>query len=133
SDEGIKVSAYSPPGQLLISGVTPLLTSTSFGSAQEKLRTAVESYAARLPAIIAYEQLSLLPTPSPALTQSVLQDNFHHVTLTALTVAGGQLRSGTINLNTSSPYVWRSILETYNAAPGVTPFAAAELSLHGAA
>ncbi|HTO02150.1 MAG TPA: hypothetical protein VL069_00545, partial [Opitutus sp.] len=133
SDEGIKVSAYSPPAQLLIAGVTPLITSTAFGSAQEKLRAAVESYAGRLPALISYEQLSLLPTPSPALTQSVLQDNFHHVTLTALTVAGGQLRSGTINFNTSSPYVWRSVLETYNTVTGVTPFSAAELSSYGAA
>jgi hypothetical protein len=133
SDEGVKISSYSPPAQLLIAGVTPLITSTAFGSAQEKLRSAVESYAATLPTLISYEQLSVLPTPSPALTQSVLQDNFHHVTLTALTVSGGQLRSGAINLNTSSPYVWRSILETYNAVPAVTPFAAAELSLYGAA
>lgn len=133
SDEGVKVSAYSPAAQLMVSGVTPLITSTAFGSAQEKLRTAIESYVGKLPAIISYEQLSLLPTPSPALTQSVLQDNFHHVTLTALTVAGGQLWSGTINLNTASPYVWRSILETYNAVPAVTPFTAAELSLYGTA
>ena len=133
SDEGVKVSAYSPPAQLLIAGVAPLITSTAFGSAQEKLRTAVESYAGKLVTLISYEQLSLLPTPSPALPQSVLQDNFHHVTLTALTVNGGQLRSGTINLNTASPYVWRSILETYNAVPAVTAFSAAELSSRGAA
>jgi hypothetical protein len=77
--------------------------------------------------------LSLVPTPSDPLTQSVLQDNFHHVTLTALTLSGGQIHSGTVNLNNASPYVWRSLLETYNSVPGVTPMSAGDLSTFGTA
>jgi hypothetical protein len=113
--------------------VKPLITNTAPASAQGKLRAAVGAYASKLPSIISYEQLSLLPTPSSALTQSVLQDNFHHVTLTALTLVGAQTYAGTINVNTASQYVWRSILETYNSAPGVTTMSTGNLSLYGTA
>ncbi|MEO6002185.1 MAG: hypothetical protein ABIZ04_17625 [Opitutus sp.] len=132
TDEGVKVSAYARPSELAIPGVKPQLTSTNAASAQGKLRAALDSYAAKLPALLTYEQLSLLPTPFPALTQSVLQDNFHHVTLTAGSVEGSQVFSGMINLNTASPYVWRSVLETYNSVAGVTPISSADLSLLGA-
>ena len=133
SDEGVKISAYSPIGQRVIANVKPLITSTAASSAQGKLRAAVDAYASKLPAVISYEQLSLIPTPSSALTQSVLQDNFHHVTLTALSVVAGQSYSGTVNLNTASPYVWRSILETYNSAPGVTTISTSNLTSYGTA
>ncbi|MBI2515406.1 MAG: hypothetical protein HYV95_00685 [Opitutae bacterium] len=130
-DEGVKVSAYSPPAELRLPGVPPLLTSTSATSAQGKLRTAYGTYSARLPAMLSYEQLSLLPTPLTALTPSVLQDNFHHVTLTGRTVEGGRYYTGQINLNTTSAIVWRSILETYNSAPGATPLSSANLTSRG--
>lgn len=130
-DEGAKISAYAPAAELRIVGVRPLLTSTSPTSAQGKLRAAFDTYAAKLPGVLAYEQLSLLPTPSAALTPSVLQDNFHHVTLTGRTVLGGQYFAGTINLNTASAIAWRSILETYNSVPGATPFSSASLTSRG--
>jgi hypothetical protein len=111
----------------------PLLTSISATSAQGKLRTALDGYSARLPQIISYEQLSLLPSPAAALTQSVLQDNFHHVSLAPRIVHAGGLYSGAVNINTTSPYVWRSLLETCNAAPGVTTLSIASLSSGGTA
>lgn len=131
-DEGVKISAYSPSPQLIIPGVVPLIMNSTTGSVQERLRSAVDSYSHNLPALISFEQLSLIPTPAVALTQSVLQDNFHHATLTSLTLIGGDTRSGAINLNTTSPHVWGSILETYNSVPGVTPFSTGDLSSLGA-
>jgi hypothetical protein len=131
TDEGAKISAFSPASSLVLAGSAPLLTSIVAGSAQERLRGALETYPGKLPAIISYEQLSLLPTPSSALTQAVLQDNFHHVTLTGLSLVAGHTYSGTINLNTASPMVWWSILETYNAVSGVTPLSSSELSTGG--
>ena len=131
SDEGVKISAYAPSTQLVIPGVRPLLTSTVATSAPGKLRAAVGTYAGKLPGVLTYEQLAVLPTPASALTPSVLQDNFHHVTLTARSVAGSQTFAGTMNLNTTSAIVWRSILETYNSASGVTPMSAANLTARG--
>ena len=131
SDEGVKISAYAPTAQLSIPGVRPLLTSTESTSAQGRLRAAVGTYAGKLPAVLTYEQLALLPTPASPLTPSVLQDNFHQVTLIAHSVAGSQTFSGTINLNTTSAIVWRSILETYNSAPSVTPMSSANLTSRG--
>lgn len=131
SDEGVKISAYAPAAQLSIPGVRPHITSTVAASAQGKLHAVLGIYAGKLPNVLAYEQLALLPTPASALTPSVLQDNFHHVTLTARSVAGGQTFSGTFNLNTTSAIVWRSILETYNSARGVTLMSAANLTSRG--
>lgn len=133
ADDGVKISAYTSPDQAILPGMKPLLTSISATSAQGKLRTALDGYSSRLPQVISYEQLSLLPSPAAALTQSVLQDNFHHVSLAPLTVRAGGLYSGAVNINTTSPYVWRSLLETYNAAPGVTTFSIASLSSGGTA
>lgn len=131
SDEGVKISAYAPAPQLKISGIRPLITGTTATSAQGKLRAAVDTYAGKLPAVLTYEQLVLLPTPASPLTPSVVQDNLHHVTLTARSVAGSQSFAGTINLNTTSAIVWRCILETYNSVPGVTPMSAANLTAKG--
>ena len=130
-DEGVKISAYAPAGQLSLPGVTPLLTSTLPTSAAGKLAAALNSYAGKLPAVLSYEQLSLLPTPAAALTPSVLQDNFHHVTLTARTLAGSQYFAGNLNLNTTSTIVWRSVLETYNATPGAVLISPANLTAKG--
>ncbi len=129
-DEGVKISAYAPAA-LAIPGIRPLITSTSATSAAGKLRAAVDTYGAKLPAVIAYEQLSLLPTPAAALTASVLQDNFHHITLTARTVSDSAYYAGTLNVNTTSTIVWRSLLETYNSLPAVPPITAANLTSKG--
>jgi hypothetical protein len=132
-DEGVKLSAYAPSGLLSLPGVRPILTSTAPTSAAGKLATALNSYAARLPAVLTYEQLCLLPSPVAPLTPSVLQDNFHHVTLTSQNVAGAQFVTGSININTNSTIVWRSVLETYNSIPGVVTIPQASLSTKGSA
>jgi len=119
-DEGVKVSAYSPSTELALAGVSPVLGSNPSTSATARLRAALTTYATKLPRIVAYEQLGLLPTPgSSALTPSVLQDSFHHTTLTAyrLVPQSGDVlrRTGMFNLNTNSASAWRGMLETYNA------------------
>lgn len=115
-DEGIKIGAYAPPAQRATSALTPIISPLVLTN-QLKLKTAIDTNAARLPAVLAYEQFIQL---SPV-TASVLQDCFHYVTLTPRFVAGNQYFSGMINLNTTSTLVWRSLLDTYNSAPGVTP------------
>lgn len=118
SDEGVKLGAYAPPAQRALPGTVPTIGSSMLTN-QLKLKTALEAQATGLPGVLSYEQLGLLPSITP----SVLQDCFHYVTLTPLTVTGTQYRSGMINLNTASPLVWRSLLDTYNLMPGVTPVA----------
>lgn len=115
-DEGIKIGAYAPPAQRATPALTPIISPLVLTN-QLKLKTAIDTNAARLPAVLAYEQFIQL---SPV-TASVLQDCFHYVTLTPRFVAGNQYFSGMINLNTTSTLVWRSLLDTYNSAPGVTP------------
>ncbi len=118
ADEGVKVSAYTPENPPPISiGVTPRLFSSSATSAQGRLLGALTTYSARLPRILAYEQLRLLPVPTAAaLTAGTIHDNFHQVTLSSLRLTAGELRSGVFNLNTNSTIVWRSIVGTYNLA-----------------
>ncbi|MEI6106904.1 MAG: hypothetical protein WCR49_07790 [Opitutae bacterium] len=130
-DEGLKISAYAAADQLSLAGVRPQLSSTAPTSAAGKLAAALHAYASKLPGVLSYTQLSLLPHPGPALTPSVLQDNFHHVTLTAQTVGGGQYWAGNINFNTTSTVVWRSLLETYNTVPGSVTLPAATLAAQG--
>lgn len=126
-DDGVKVSAFVPPGLEPAGIVTPRVAVVSSNAAQAKLRAALETQATALPRVLLYEQLSLLPSPAAPLTPSVLQDNFHHVTLTATTVADEQLTAGRVNLNTTSAHVWRSVFEAYNAVPGVEPLTADEI------
>lgn len=132
-DEGVKVSAWAPPDRLAIAGVWPQVVPDK--DAQTRLRSALDMHAARLPDVISYEQLAALPAPAATLTPSTLQDNFHHVTLTALMIAAGgtEWRSGMINLNTASPYVWAGILAAYNVAPGAAPIPAEKVVLLGRA
>lgn len=118
TDEGIKIGAYAPPAQRALPGVAPVIGASMLPD-QRKLRTAIDNNTATLPAILTYEQLGLLS----AVTPKVLQDCFHYVTLTPRFVSGNQFYSGMININTSSTLVWRSLLDTYNAVPGVTPIA----------
>ena len=118
-DEGAKISAYSPPAELALVGVSPVLGSNPVISATAKLRAALTTYSAKLPRVISYEQLSLLPTPIlAALTPGVLQDCFHHTTLTAYRLMPQSSdvlrRTGVFNINTNSAVAWRGILETYN-------------------
>jgi hypothetical protein len=115
SDEGVKLSAYAPGA-----AAAPQLFSTTGTSAAAKLANALTTHAAKLPAVLSYEQLALLPTPADALTPSVLQNNFHHMTLTHRFVTGTDDRLGLVNVNTNSVLVWRSLLQAYNDAPGTT-------------
>lgn len=130
-DEGVKISAYSPPDLWASGEAVPRLAPAS-GSAQNRLAAALATYASRLGTVLCYEQLSVLPAPAAPLPKSTLQDNFHHVTLTALSVAGAQHRSGTININTTSRHVWASLLATYNAVPGVEPVPSERIAELGA-
>lgn len=116
TDEGIKLGAYAPPDQRAVPAAAPVIGSSMLTN-QLRLKTALEANAAVLPALLSYEQMGLLSPVTP----SVLQDCFHYVTLTPRVVTGSHYRSGMINLNTSSTLVWRSLLDTYNTMPGVTP------------
>lgn len=129
SDEGVKTPAYvAGPVPVPV----PVIFAAAASTAQGRLRDALASYATNLPKVLAYEQLSLLPVPATVLTPSVLQDNFHHVTLTSRFVNGAQLAAGSINVNTNSAIVWRNILQTYNATPGApAQIASATLSTRG--
>jgi hypothetical protein len=131
-DEGVKVSAYSPGAELALAGVSPVLGSNPSTSATATLRAELTTHVAKLPRIMSYEQLGLLPTPtSPALSASVLQDSFHHTTLTAWRLVpqsgGVARRSGTFNLNTNSAIAWRGILETYNTTSPGPPLASSSM------
>lgn len=113
SDEGVKTPASSP-------SPFPVVAPVIFASAtnaQSRLRDALTAYATKVPQVISYEQLAVLP--SPALTPSTLQDNFHHVTLTSRTLGGNQLNGGMMNMNTNSAIFWRNLLQTYNTVPGI--------------
>lgn len=130
-DEGGKISAWSPPGETAVAGVAPIPGSVPAVSAT--LRAALVAHVAKLPALLSFEQIRLLPTPAGApLTNSTLWDNFHHVSLTPRWVepagAGPGLRTGRINLNTTSTSVWRGIAETYNSRPGLPDIAATRLA-----
>jgi hypothetical protein len=116
TDEGIKLGAYAPPGQRAVPATAPAIGSSMLTN-QLRLKTALETNAAVLPAMLSYEQLGLLSPVTP----SVLQDCFHYVTLTPRMVAGPQYRTGVININTTSTLVWRSLLDTYNTMPAVSP------------
>ncbi len=131
TDEGTKIGAYAPASQLAIPNVAPSISSVMLAN-QLKLKTALATYAAKLPAVISYEQLSLVPTPTAAqLTPAVLQDCFHYVTLTPRTVVGNQYVTGSININTASTQIWRCLLDTYNSAPGVTQITTANVTSKG--
>lgn len=117
-DEGVKISAYSPADRLASADAVPQLSAVS-GAAQKRLESALTTHASRLDDVLSYEQLSVLPAPAAPVLKSTLHDNFHHVTLTALTVGDALCRSGMININTTSRHVWAGVLETYNDVPGV--------------
>ncbi len=117
-DEGIKIGAYAPAAQRVMAGTVPAISQLMLSN-QLKLKTALDTHAATLPAVISYEQLGLLSPVTP----SVLQDCFHYVTLTPQFVSGNRSISGMININTSSALVWRSLLDTYNSMPEVAPVA----------
>jgi Tfp pilus assembly protein PilX len=126
SDEGVKTPAYSPAPFPV---VAPVIFANAT-NAQSRLRDALAAHAAKLPKVISYEQLAVLP--SPALTSSILQDNFHHVTLASRTLNGTQLNGGMMNVNTNSAIFWRNLLQTYNTVPGIpTPIPSATVSARG--
>ncbi len=110
-DEGVKLSVETEADSL------QLWPATSPTSARQ-LREALEAGAARLPRVLVYEQLRFLPSPSSLLSNSVSQDNFHHVTRAAVQEDG---RVGRLNLNTTSVRVWRAVLEAYNRIAAQDP------------
>ncbi len=115
TDEGTKVGAYAPAAKRVIPAIAPIIGPSMLPN-QQKLKAAIDANAAVLPGVLSYEQLGLLAPVTP----SVLQDCFHYVALTPLSVFGNQYASGVINLNTSSTQVWRCLLDTYNTVPGAT-------------
>lgn len=130
-DLGVKIAVQAAPGAMTEPGAVRLPPATPPTSAAAKLRAALVAHAAKLPRVLAYEQLAWLPRPeAPALTPSVLQDNFHHVALNAEfldpAAVGGPRRSGRLNLNTTSVVAWRGLLESYPAGgdgPALDPAA----------
>lgn len=128
-DEGVKTSAYTPSPVAI-----PPVIFANTTNAQSRLRDALASYSSRLPRISSYEQLALLPAPANPLTASTIQDNLHHVALTARWVVGDRLLTGYTNVNTNSVIVWRNLLQTYNASPAAPArIPAATLSARGTA
>lgn len=115
-DEGTKFAAYAPVENRAVPSVSPFI-GQSMLSDQVKLKNAIEA-SSSTSALLSYEQLNLIGTQ---VTRGVLQDCFHYVTLTNRFLAGNEYRTGMINVNTTSTLVWRSMLETYNTLPGVTP------------
>lgn len=128
-DEGVKISACARPEWRPVPGVAPRIHYGSAESSAGRLREALDESASRLAELVSFEQLTVLPAePFP---QRVLQDNFHHVTLAALSVRDGRYESGRVNINTTSSQVWRSLFETYNHVPGVTVLSANEMVAGG--
>jgi Tfp pilus assembly protein PilX len=128
-DEGVKISAYSPASLVAAGAAIPTISSGVLTN-QLRLKTAIESNAASLPRVISFEQLALLST---TVTPSVLQDTFHYVTLTTKSVLAEGLGAGNVNVNTTNTLTWRSILDSYNAVPGVTSISAANVTSRGRA
>jgi hypothetical protein len=114
-DEGVKTPASSPAPLPLVAPV--IFANTP--NAQSRLRDTLAAHATRVPQVISYEQLAVLPAPAAALTPATLQDNFHHVTLASRSLNGNQLHGGMVNVNTNSAIFWRNLLQTYNTVPGI--------------
>ena len=114
-DEGGKIGLHAPAAERVAPGSAPSIGASMLTN-QLKLKAAAETNAALMPTLLSFEQLGLLPGVTP----SVLQDCFHYVTLTPRAVVGSGYHSGVINVNTTSPLMWRSLLDTYNSLPGVT-------------
>lgn len=112
-DEGVKIGAYANPSRRVVANLIPRIGSSMLTN-QLRLKTAIESSSV-LDRSLSYEQLGELAS---TVTPSVLQDCFHYVSHTPTFLVGAAYRSGALNVNTVSPLVWRSMLDTYNAAPG---------------
>lgn len=130
-DEGIKIGAYFPVGQVA-SSVAPAL-SPGLPSSQQRLRAALADHASKLPRVRSYEQLALLPTPpsSGQLAPSVLQDCFHLVALSPRSVGAEGYVAGTVNVNSASTQLWRCLLDTYNLTPGADMISPADVASKG--
>ncbi|WP_438483090.1 hypothetical protein [Oleiharenicola lentus] len=119
-DEGVKVSAYSAPGELAAPGVIPVLSDVPVNSAA--LKSTLSANSAKIPSVLSFEQLRVMP--ATALAASVLKDNFHHATLSSIRLVPQSLgvarKSGTFNINTTSAITWRGLFQTYNQS-GATP------------
>ena len=122
-DEGVKICAYAPDATLALPGLRPVLAVTP--AVALTLRTNLATWTARLPAILSYEQLRLLPSPGAPLTNSTIWDNFHQVTLTSVSLQnqGPSVvsHSGPVNVNTTSQPVWNALATTYNTYTASVP------------
>lgn len=124
-DEGVKVSAWAPAAQWPPEGVRIAVASTPVNVA--RIGAAFQQFdVARAPRVVAYEQaIDLSYAAGGQLNAANLRDGFHHVTLTHRSVAAGAgYFVGRVNINTTSAVVWRSLMESYEAAPGAEPFGA---------
>lgn len=117
-DEGVKISAFSPVADL--AGVAPVISDVP--AASKTLRDMLEANAWKLPRVLSFEQLRVVPTTE--LTPGVLHDNFHHATLTSWRLVPQEMgvgrRSGTFNINTTSAIAWRGVFQAYNNS-GASP------------
>ncbi len=118
-DEGVKVSAavptVAPTGAIQISAASAPVSVARVTTAFAQF----DSTDARK--IVAFEQATNLEyATNSKLTASSLKDGFHHVTLLhqAVSADGGRLEGGRVNINTTSAVVWRSLVESFNAASG---------------
>jgi hypothetical protein len=122
-DEGVKVSAWASAAQWPPEGVRIAVASTPVNVA--RIGAAFQQFdVARAARVIAYEQaIHLSYAAGGQLKAANLRDGFHHVTLTHRSVAAGAgYFVGRVNINTTSEVVWRSLIESYEAAPGAKPF-----------
>lgn len=102
-DEGVKLSARLTAANLPAAGVHAI----------DELIPAMDPLAANLSRVEAYGQLAFVP--SPALTPGQLQASFHAISLEhAGADALGAMRSGLLNVNTTTVRFWRGVAATYN-------------------
>lgn len=113
-DEGVKIPLYAPAPTPV---VAPMIFSNATNAAS-RMRDAVANNSSVLPSLRSYEQVRWLPTGTE-LAVATVQDNFHHVSFSPRAFNGSALQPGYVNPNTDSAQVWRSLLETYNAIPGI--------------
>ncbi len=118
-DEGVKVSAAVPT--VSPSGAIQILTASAPVSVARVTTAFAQFDSADARKVVAFEQATNLEyAANSKLTVTSLKDGFHHVTLLhqAVSSDGSRLEGGRVNINTTSAVVWRSLVESFNAASG---------------
>lgn len=109
-DEGVKLSAVIPAGEAPESGQQHAIN---------ELIAALEPSSAKLPRVVAYGQLAMVPdTP---LTPGPLQSNFHVLGITHRQPTGPSWVSGRFNVNSTAARYWRGVGATYNRLRPIAP------------